>query len=135
MNDIHRRRWKTLEPLRERTYRRIWSASVISNFGQLILGVGAAWEMTRLTTSAGMVALVQSALMAPLMLVSVPAGAIADNVGRIIGQALSQRLKQPVVVDNKAGADGAIGTMAVVKAAPDGYSLLVGAPAAILGVH
>ena len=64
-----------------------------------------------------------------------PAGAIADNVGRIIGQALSQRLKQPVVVDNKAGADGAIGTMAVVKAAPDGYSLLVGAPAAILGVH
>jgi MFS family permease len=68
--------------LRERTYRRIWSASVISNFGQLILGVGAAWEMTRLTTSAGMVALVQSALMAPLMLVSVPAGAIADMFDR-----------------------------------------------------
>src|SRR3974390_3715955 len=64
-----------------------------------------------------------------------PAGAIADNVGRIIGQALSQRLKQPVVVDNKAGADGAIGTMAVVKAAPDGYSLLVGPPAAVFCVH
>jgi MFS family permease len=77
-----RRVWPALEPLRERTYRRIWSASVLSNFGQLILGVGAAWEMTRLTTSASLVALVQSALMLPLMLVSVPAGAIADMFDR-----------------------------------------------------
>ena len=77
-----RRLWAALEPLRVRTYRRIWSASVLSNFGQLILGVGAAWEMTRLTTSAGMVALVQTALMLPLMLVSVPAGAIADMFDR-----------------------------------------------------
>jgi MFS family permease len=77
-----RRAWAALEPLRERTYRRIWSASVLSNFGQLILGVGAAWEMTRLTTSAGLVALVQTALMLPLMLVSVPAGAIADMYDR-----------------------------------------------------
>jgi MFS family permease len=77
-----RRVWAALEPLRERTYRRIWSASVLSNFGQLILGVGAAWEMTRLTTSAGLVALVQTALMVPLMLVSVPAGAIADMYDR-----------------------------------------------------
>jgi MFS family permease len=74
--------WAPLEPLREPTYRRIWAASVLSNFGQLILGVGAAWEMTRLTTSAGMVALVQTALMLPLMLVSVPAGAIADMFDR-----------------------------------------------------
>ncbi|HMN44123.1 MAG TPA: MFS transporter [Povalibacter sp.] len=66
------------EPLRERTFRAIWSASLLSNFGQLIQGVGAAWEMTRLTTSPGMVALVQTALMLPLMLVSVPAGAFAD---------------------------------------------------------
>ncbi|MFT4047882.1 MAG: MFS transporter [Solimonas sp.] len=69
-------------PLRERTFRTIWSASLLSNFGQLILGVGAAWEMTRLTTSPGMVALVQSAMMAPLMLVAVPAGAIADMFDR-----------------------------------------------------
>ena len=40
-----RRVWTALEPLRERTYRRIWSASILSNFGQLILGVGAAWEI------------------------------------------------------------------------------------------
>jgi len=70
------------EPLRERTFRTIWSASLLSNFGQLILGVGAAWEMTRLTSSASMVALVQSALMLPLMLVAVPAGAIADMFDR-----------------------------------------------------
>jgi MFS family permease len=75
-------RWGALEPLRERTFRVIWSASLLSNFGQLILGVGAAWEMTRLTTSASMVALVQTALMLPLMLVAVPAGAIADMFDR-----------------------------------------------------
>src|SRR5579862_8548543 len=74
--------WAAIAPLRERTYRRIWSASILSNFGQLILGVGAAWEMTRLTSSASMVALVQTALMVPLMLVSVPAGAVADMFDR-----------------------------------------------------
>lgn len=69
-------------PLRVRTFRRIWSASLLSNFGHLILGVAAGWEMTRLTDSAEMVALVQSAMMLPLMLVSVPAGAIADMFDR-----------------------------------------------------
>lgn len=65
-------------PLREPVFRRIWTASVLSNFGQLILGVGAAWEMTRQTGDPGMVALVQTAMMLPLMLVAAPAGAIAD---------------------------------------------------------
>lgn len=69
-------------PLREPVFRRIWSASVLSNFGQLILGVGAAWEMTRLTSSPGLVALVQTAMMLPLMLVAVPAGAVADMFDR-----------------------------------------------------
>lgn len=72
----------TFAPLREPVFRRIWSASLLSNFGQLILGVGAAWEMTRLTPSPGMVALVQSALMLPLMLVALPAGALADMFDR-----------------------------------------------------
>jgi MFS family permease len=76
------RRWNAFEPLRERTFRMIWSASLLSNFGQLIMGVGAAWEMTRLTTSPSMVALVQTALMVPLMLVAVPAGAMADMFDR-----------------------------------------------------
>ncbi|MEO6248252.1 MAG: MFS transporter [Sphingomicrobium sp.] len=69
-------------PLREPVFRGIWSASVLSNFGQLILGVGAAWEMTRLTSSPSLVALVQTALMLPLMLVAVPSGAIADMFDR-----------------------------------------------------
>ena len=71
-----------LAPLHEPVFRRIWLSSVLSNFGQLILGVGAAWEMTRLTSSASLVALVQTALMLPLMLVAVPAGAIADMFDR-----------------------------------------------------
>lgn len=65
-------------PLREKPFRRIWSASVLSNFAQLFLGVGAAWEMTKLSPSPGMVALVQTAMMLPLVVVSLPAGAIAD---------------------------------------------------------
>lgn len=69
-------------PLREPVFRRIWTTSVLSNFGQLFLGVGAAWEMTKLTTSPTMVALVQTALMVPLMFVTLPAGAIADMFDR-----------------------------------------------------
>lgn len=75
-------RFTLLEPLRQRTYRTIWIASLFSNFGQLIQGVGAAWLMTRLTSSPQMVALVQTALMLPLMLFALPAGAIADMFDR-----------------------------------------------------
>lgn len=71
-----------LAPLREPTFRRIWTASLFSSFGQTILGVGAAWEMTKLSSSPSMVALVQSALMLPLMLVALPAGAAADMFDR-----------------------------------------------------
>lgn len=69
-------------PLREPTFRRIWTASLFSNFGQLFLGVGAAWEMTRLSSAPSMVALVQTAMMLPLMFVTLPAGAIADMFDR-----------------------------------------------------
>ncbi len=71
-----------LAPLREPAFFRIWAASILSNFGQLILGVGVAWEMTRLTSVPGMVALVQTAMMLPLMLVALPAGAFADTFDR-----------------------------------------------------
>lgn len=81
-NAAPRRRWAALEPLREASFRKIWSASLLTNLGQLILGVGAAWEMTRLAPSPDMVALVQTALMLPLMLVAIPAGAIADMFDR-----------------------------------------------------
>ena len=52
------------------------------------------------------------------------AGGIIDVVARIIGQRLSERLGQPFVVDNKPGAATNIATEAVVRAAPDGYTLL-----------
>ncbi len=73
-----------LSPLRHAVFRRIWTASLLSNLGLLILGVGAAWAMTQMTPSAGMVALVQTALMLPVAFVSTPAGAIADMFDRRI---------------------------------------------------
>ncbi len=69
-------------PLRYPLFRRIWLASLLSNFGLMIQGVGAAWAMTQMTTSADKVALVQTALMLPIMLISMPAGAIADMYDR-----------------------------------------------------
>jgi MFS family permease len=71
-------------PLRHSAFRRIWLASLLSNLGLLIQGVGAAWAMTQMTSSADQVALVQTALMLPVMLISMPAGAIADMYDRRI---------------------------------------------------
>jgi MFS family permease len=71
-------------PLRYAVFQRIWTASLLSNLGLLVLGVGAAWMMTQISSSAGMVALVQTSLMLPVALVSTPAGAIADMFDRRI---------------------------------------------------
>jgi MFS family permease len=71
-------------PLRHATFRRIWLASLLSNLGLLIQAVGAAWAMIQMTSSADKVALVQTALMLPVMLISMPAGAIADMYDRRI---------------------------------------------------
>jgi tripartite-type tricarboxylate transporter receptor subunit TctC len=59
---------------------------------------------------------------------SAPAGA-ADTVARIIAQPLTERLGQSVIVEARAGAGTVIGTDAVAKAAPDGYTLLIALPA------
>ena len=71
-------------PLRHSAFRRIWLASLLSNLGLLIQAVGAAWAMTQMTPSADKVALVQTALMLPVMLIAMPAGAIADMYDRRI---------------------------------------------------
>ena len=71
-------------PLRYSVFRRIWLASLLSNLGLMIQAVGAAWAMTQMTSSADKVALVQTALMLPVMLISMPAGAIADMHDRRI---------------------------------------------------
>ncbi len=76
-------------PLRHLAFRRIWSASLLSNLGLLIQAVGAAWAMTQMTPSADKVALVQTALMLPVMLIAMPAGAIADMYDRRIVSLIS----------------------------------------------
>ena len=76
-------------PLRHLAFRRIWSASLLSNLGLLIQAVGAAWAMTQMTSSADKVALVQTALMLPVMLIAMPAGAIADMYDRRIVSLIS----------------------------------------------
>lgn len=58
----------TLAPFRHGTFRAVWTASLFSNFGGLIQGVGAAWLMTSISTSSDMVALVQASTALPVML-------------------------------------------------------------------
>ena len=58
-------------------------------------------------------------------IVGYPPGGATDITARVIGQWLSERLGQPFVVENRPGASGNIGTEAVVKASPDGYTLLL----------
>jgi tripartite-type tricarboxylate transporter receptor subunit TctC len=60
------------------------------------------------------------------IVVPTAAGGANDAMARVIGQAMSAALKQPVVVDNKAGANGAIASEFVMRAAPDGYTLMLG---------
>jgi tripartite-type tricarboxylate transporter receptor subunit TctC len=58
-----------------------------------------------------------------------PAGGPLDTVARLLGQKVSESMKQPIIVDNRPGAGGNIGADFVAKAAPDGYTILMGAVA------
>jgi tripartite-type tricarboxylate transporter receptor subunit TctC len=64
------------------------------------------------------------------IIVTFPAGSTSDILARPIAQWLSERLGQPFVIDNRPGAGGTIGTEAVVRASPDGYTLLL-----VAGAH
>jgi tripartite-type tricarboxylate transporter receptor subunit TctC len=59
------------------------------------------------------------------LVVTFPAGGPADIVARLIGQWLSERLGRPFVIENRPGAGGTVGTEIVVRALPDGYTLLL----------
>ena len=66
------------------------------------------------------------------LIISFPAGGPNDVVARLLGQSLSERLGQPFIIENRSGAGGTVGTEAVVRASPDGYTLLqVNTPNAI----
>ena len=59
------------------------------------------------------------------IIVPFSAGGLNDNVARVIQPSLQEELGQPVIIENRTGASGIVGTDAVAKAAPDGYTLLV----------
>jgi tripartite-type tricarboxylate transporter receptor subunit TctC len=75
------------------------------------------------------------------MLVGYPPGGGTDTVARVLAQQLGKQLKQPVVVENRAGASGTIATQQVVRSEPDGYTVLfatasplTGAPLTVKGL-
>ncbi|WP_367067573.1 tripartite tricarboxylate transporter substrate binding protein [Oryzisolibacter sp. LB2S] len=69
------------------------------------------------------------------LVVPFPAGGPTDTASRIVGQKLADRLKQPVVVDNRPGASGSIAAVQVIKSPADGYTLMMLATPTLLAPH
>jgi tripartite-type tricarboxylate transporter receptor subunit TctC len=65
------------------------------------------------------------------LVVGFPAGSAPDVAARVVSQKLSNRLGQPVVVENRVGAAGTIGTASVARAPADGYTLLFGSASSL----
>jgi tripartite-type tricarboxylate transporter receptor subunit TctC len=65
------------------------------------------------------------------LIVPFPAGGPNDIIARVIGQRMSELLKQPVLIDNRGGQGGVLGTDAVAKAKPDGYTIAISSAGAL----
>src|SRR5262245_9347847 len=88
-------------------------------FLQLVAGAAALPAVTRIVRA-------QTYPTRPVRsVVGLPAGSATDIVARLVGQGLSERLGQPVVIENRPGAGTNIGAEIVVRAPPDGYTLLL----------
>lgn len=86
-----------------------------------VLAAGALW------LPAAAVLAAQGYPAAPVtMIIPGPAGSGTDLIGRLLADDLSRRWQQPVVVENRAGASGMLGTQMLMRAKPDGYTLLLG---------
>src|SRR5471030_651580 len=59
------------------------------------------------------------------IIVPFPAGGPNDVIARVVGQRMSEIIKQPVIIDNRSGQGGALGTDVVAKAKPDGYTVAI----------
>jgi tripartite-type tricarboxylate transporter receptor subunit TctC len=89
-----------------------------------ILVLAFAASLVALTTAAGQAQTYPTKTIK--IVVPYPAGGPTDLVGRTLAEALTKALKKTVIVENKVGAGGTIGSDSVVKSAPDGYTLLLG---------
>src|SRR5690348_16354988 len=69
------------------------------------------------------------------LVVAFSPGGIADTIGRSVGQKMSEKLGQPVVVENRSGAGGLVGAKYVAAAAHDGYTLLVTTTSLVINAH
>src|SRR6202022_4686420 len=65
------------------------------------------------------------------LIVPFPAGGPNDIIARVIGQRMSELIKQPVLIDNRGGQGGVLGTDAVAKANPDGYTIAISSAGAL----
>ncbi len=89
-----------------------------------ILALAFAASLVALTTAVGQAQTYPTKTIK--IVVPYPAGGPTDLVGRTLAEALTKALKKTVIVENKVGAGGTIGSDSVVKSAPDGYTLLLG---------
>ena len=86
----------------------------------------ARWAAAMLTTCAATAAMAQSWPTKPVhLVVAFPPGGIVDTVARQLQPKLQSALGQPVIVENRAGAGGTVGSSEVARSAPDGYKLLM----------